>query len=753
MAKITKKDALNYHSEGRRGKIEVVPTKPTSSQRDLSLAYSPGVAEPCLEIEKNTETAYKYTAKGNLVGVISNGTAVLGLGNIGALAGKPVMEGKGVLFKIFADIDVFDIEVEEEDTEKFIQAVKAISPTFGGINLEDIKAPQCFEIESRLKKELNIPVMHDDQHGTAIISSAGLLNALELAEKKIEHVKIIVNGAGASAMACTKLYMALGAKSENIIMLDSKGVINNKRTDINKYKREFITQKNISTLQEAIKDADVFLGLSVADILTPEMIKSMADNPIVFALANPKPEIDYQKAINTRSDVIMATGRSDHPNQINNVLGFPFIFRGALDVRATEINELMKVAAVKAIAKLAKEDVPEEVIQAYNVKNLSFGKNYLIPKPLDPRLLITVAPAVAKVAIDSGVAKDSITDWNYYEQELIKRMGRDNKLIRYIHNKAQKNPKRVVFAEAENYNVLKAAQVAMHEGIAIPILLGKKQTINAMILKYELEMDGIEIINPQNDSSEPKRMEYAKLFYDKRKRKGLALNEAVEKMFNRKYYGVMMVENGDADAMISGVTENYPDSIRPAIQAIGVKEGGTLAAMHIMITRKGPVFLADTTVNYNPDLTTILNTTILTAEQVKEFNIEPVIAMASYSNFGSVRNECPKRMAEAARILHKERPDLIIDGEIQINFALNQELMQKRFPFSKLNNHNVNTLIFPNLSSGNIGYKLLQEIADVEVVGPILMGLRKPVHIVALESSVREIVDMTAIAVIDANKQ
>ncbi len=753
MAKITKKDALNYHSEGRCGKIEVIPTKPTSTQRDLSLAYSPGVAEPCLEIERDIDLAYKYTAKGNLVAVISNGTAVLGLGDIGALAGKPVMEGKGLLFKIFADIDVFDIEIDETDIEKFIQTVKAISPTFGGINLEDIKAPECFEIERRLKEELDIPVMHDDQHGTAIISSAGLLNALDLIGKKIEEVKIVVNGAGASAMACTRLYKSLGARNENIVMVDSKGVINKNRTNLGKYKEEFVTQKEVDTLEEAMVDADVFLGLSVADVVTPEMVKSMAADPIVFALANPNPEIAYEKAVASRPDVIVATGRSDHSNQINNVLGFPFIFRGALDVKSSGINEAMKIAAVKAIANLAKEDVPEEVIEAYQIQNLNFGRSYIIPKPLDPRLLTTVTPAVAKAAMESGVARHSITDWAEYKTELSKRLGRDNQLIRNLHNKAKLNPKRVVFAEAEHYNVLKAAQVVLHDKIAIPILLGNKSTITSLIDKYELDMPDVTIIDPRGDENKENRLRYAKMLFEKRKRKGMALTETRGKLFDKKYYGVLMVEAGDADAMISGVTENYPASIRPALQAVGLKNDSSLAAMHIMMTQKGPVFFADTTVNYEPNVDTILNTSLLAAEQIKEFNIEPVMALVSYSNFGSVRSECPSRMAKVVNILHKEHPDLIVDGEIQVNFALNQDLLNKRYPFSKLSGKKVNTLIFPNLSSGNIAFKLMQELASVETIGPILMGLNKPIHIVALESSVREIVNMTAIAVIDANKQ
>ena len=627
MAKITKKDALNYHSEGRCGKIEVIPTKPTSTQRDLSLAYSPGVAEPCLEIERDIDLAYKYTAKGNLVAVISNGTAVLGLGDIGALAGKPVMEGKGLLFKIFADIDVFDIEIDETDIEKFIQTVKAISPTFGGINLEDIKAPECFEIERRLKEELDIPVMHDDQHGTAIISSAGLLNALDLIGKKIEEVKIVVNGAGASAMACTRLYKSLGARNENIVMVDSKGVINKNRTNLGKYKEEFVTQKEVDTLEEAMVDADVFLGLSVADVVTPEMVKSIAADPIVFALANPNPEIAYEKAVASRPDVIVATGRSDHSNQINNVLGFPFIFRGALDVKSSGINEAMKIAAVKAIANLAKEDVPEEVIEAYQIQNLNFGRSYIIPKPLDPRLLTTVAPAVAKAAMESGVARHSITDWAEYKTELSKRLGRDNQLIRNLHNKAKLNPKRVVFAEAEHYNVLKAAQVVLHDNIAIPILLGNKSTITSLIDKYELDMPDVTILDPRGYENKENRLRYAKMLFEKRKRKGMALTETRGKLFDKKYYGVLMVEAGDADAMISGVTENYPASIRPALQAVGLKNDSSLAAMHIMMTQKGPVFFADTTVNYEPNVDTILNTSLLAAEQIKEFNIELVMAL------------------------------------------------------------------------------------------------------------------------------
>jgi len=751
MAKITKEDALNYHSEGRPGKIEVVPTKPHSTQWDLSVAYSPGVAEPCLEIEKNPEDAYKYTTKGNLVGVISNGTAVLGLGNIGALAGKPVMEGKGLLFKIFADVDVFDIEIDSTEVDKFIEHVKAISPTFGGINLEDIKAPECFEIEQTLIKELNIPVFHDDQHGTAIISGAGLLNALELTGKKIKNLKIVVNGAGASAISCTKLYLAMGVRKENVIMLDSKGVLNARRTDLNKYKQEFATDTTCETLADALKGADVFLGLSKADVMTPEMLKTMAPDPIVFAMANPNPEISYEKAMSARDDIIFATGRSDYPNQVNNVLGFPYIFRGALDVRATVINEEMKIAAVKALADLTKEDVPESVSMAYQENNIVFGREYIIPKPLDPRLISVVAPAVAKAAMDSGVARHNITDWDTYKESLNQRLGHDNQLIRVIRRKAKSNPKRVVYAEAEDYKILKSAQTVLHLGIAEPILLGNQQKISKIIKENNLDLEQVRIIDPVGEEVSDMRNEFAKILTEKRQRKGLTYEESQELLLQRNYFGNMMVETGQADAFLSGMTSKYSDTIRPALQIVGSNNPQEhIAGMFILMTKKGPLFLADTTVNIQPNTTTLVDTTILVAQEIRKFNIEPRIAILSYSNFGSLRAGSPSRAHEAVEILHRDYPDLIVDGEIQANFAIGKELRMKKFPFSKLQDKEVNTFIFPNLSSGNISYKLLQELAGMEAIGPILVGIGKPIHVLHLESSVREIVNMTAIAVIDA---
>ena len=745
-------EALDYHSCGRPGKIEVIPTKPYNSQRDLSLAYSPGVAEPCLEIEKNAENAYKYTAKGNLVAVISNGTAVLGLGNIGPLASKPVMEGKGLLFKIFADIDVFDIEVDAKDVDSFINTVKAISPTFGGINLEDIKAPECFEIERRLKEELNIPVMHDDQHGTAIISGAALINALELAKKKIEKVKIVVNGAGASAISCAKLYVSLGAKLENIIMCDSKGVISKSRTDLDEQKQYFATSNNkIKTLAEAMKGADVFLGLSKGNVVTKEMVKSMAKNPIVFALANPDPEIPYTDAMAAREDLIMATGRSDYPNQVNNVLGFPYIFRGALDVRATCINEEMKLAAVYALAEMAKEPVPEMVNLAYGQRNISFGKDYIIPKPLDPRLISVVAPAVAKAAIKSGVAKAKITNWEKYIEDLNKRLGRDNKLLKNITNKAKQNPKRVVFAEADNYKTLKAAQIVNDEGIAYPILLGDKEKIQSLIDEHSLELTGVEIIDPRSKEQEERRKKYGDLFFEKRKRRGFNLYEARKIMQERNYFGSMMVEQGEADCFISGITRKYPDAIRPALQVIGKSDKvSKVAGMYIIMTPTGPIFFADTTVNVNPTTEELIEITLLVAESVKRMNIEPHIAMLSYSNFGSAEGEESNKVREAVAYLHKNHPKLVVDGEIQANVALNKEILKEQFPFSPLIEKGTNTLIFPNLVSGNIAYKLVQELVGYEAIGPILIGMKKPVHILQLGSSVREIVNMVTLAVADA---
>ena len=754
MAKFTKEDALNYHSEGRPGKIEVIPTKPHSTQWDLSLAYSPGVAEPCLEIEKQPEDAYKYTARGNLVAVISNGTAVLGLGNIGALAGKPVMEGKGLLFKIFADVDVFDIEVDEMDVEKFIGHVKAISPTFGGINLEDIKAPECFEIEQRLIEALDIPVFHDDQHGTAIISAAGLLNAVELNGKKIKDLKVVVNGAGASAISCAKLYIALGVKKENVIMLDSRGVLNHGRKDLNKYKKEFVVDTERETLEDALNGADVFLGLSVADVMTSKMLKSMAKDPIVFAMANPNPEIAYETAIATRKDLIFATGRSDHPNQVNNVLGFPFIFRGPLDVRASRINEDMKLAAVKALAELTKEDVPEIVNLAYKEKNIQFGREYIIPKPLDPRLITTVAPAVARAAMETGVAQKDITDWNAYKEQLSQRLGLDNRLIRTIRNRAQKDPRRVVFAEAESFKILKAAQTVIHQGIANPILLGNKQKVQRIIQENNLDLGNVPILDPVSDEQQDTRKEFARIHFEKRQRKGMTYEEAQELMFNRNYFGTMLVETGQADAFLSGFTSKYAETIKPALNVIGSNNPQDhIAGMYILLTKKGPMFFADTTVNIQPTSKTLIDTTLLAYQEVKRYNVVPRIAMLSYSNFGAIRSGSPSRVHEAVDYLHREHPEIIVDGEIQANFALNKELRMSKFPFSKLQDMDVNTFIFPNLSAGNIAYKMMHELAGVEVIGPILLGIRKPVHILHLESSVREIVDMAAIGVIDAQSQ
>lgn len=752
MSKFRKQDALDYHSQGRPGKIEVVPTKPHSSQRDLSLAYSPGVAEPCLEIEKNPEDAYKYTAKGNLVAVISNGTAVLGLGNIGALASKPVMEGKGLLFKIFADIDVFDIEVDATDIDTFVNTVKAISPTFGGINLEDIKAPECFEIERRLKEELKIPLMHDDQHGTAIISAAALLNACEVAKKKLADVKIVVNGAGASAISCAKLYIAVGATKDNIMMLDSKGVLSLEREDLDEQKKYFATSNTkIKTLAEAMKDADVFVGLSKGNVVNQDMIRSMAKNPIVFALANPDPEIPYADAMAARKDIIMATGRSDHPNQVNNVLGFPFIFRGALDVRATQINEAMKLAAVYAIAQLAKEAVPDTVNLAYDSKNIVFGPEYIIPKPIDPRLIYTVAPAVAKAAMESGVAQYKITNWDAYVNELINRLGLDNKLIRNVTNKAKQNPKRVVFTEADHYKILKAAQQVADEGIAKPILLGDVEKIKKLIADNNLDLGDIPIIDPRSKSEEDRRYAFGDLFFKKRQRRGFTLYEARKIMKERNHFGAMMVESGAADAMISGLTRKYADPIRPALQIIGVQEGvSRVAGMYILNTKQGPFFFADTTMNVNPTVQELVDITVLTANSVKQFNITPRIALLSYSNFGSAEGELPNKVRDAVDLLHKNYPGMIVDGEMQANFALNNELLKEQFPFSDLVDKKVNTLIFPNLASGNIAYKLIQEMGGAEAIGPVLIGMKKPVHILQLGSSVREIVNMVTIAVIDA---
>lgn len=743
-----KQDALDYHSQGRPGKIQVVPTKPYSSQRDLTLAYSPGVAEPCLKIAENKDDVYKYTAKGNLVAVISNGTAVLGLGDIGPEAGKPVMEGKGLLFKIFADIDVFDLELDTKNVDDFVKIVKALEPTFGGVNLEDIKAPECFEIERRLKEEMNIPVMHDDQHGTAIISAAALLNACDLQKKKIDKVKIVVNGAGAAAISCSRLYVSLGAKKENIVMCDRSGVIRSDRENLDAIKKEFVTTRNLHTLEEALKDSDVFIGLSSADCVTVEMLKSMAKNPIVFAMANPNPEIAYDLAINSRKDLIMATGRSDYPNQVNNVLGFPYIFRGALDVRATSINEAMKIAAVRAIAELARKTVPEAVNMAYNERNIKFGKEYIIPKPMDFRLMTNVSMAVAKAAIESGVARKTITDWDAYAEELKRRLGMDDSIMRAITNKAKSAPKRVVFAEADNYKILKAAQIVKDDNIAIPILLGNKEVIQQLIQENALDLEGVQIIEP---ALEPERMKkYAESLYQKRQRRGVTLFEANKLLRDRNYFGASMVEFGEADAMISGLTKNYVSTIKPALQVIGTEEGvNRVAGMYMMMTEKGPVFFGDTTVNVDPTAQELVDLTLLLEKSVRKFNIQPRIALLSYSNFGSNEGTVPEKVREAVTILHEKHPEIVVDGDMQGNFAINNALLRENFPFSRLADAPANTLVFPNLESGNIAYKLLQELGGAEAVGPILLGLKKPVHIVQLGSSVREIVNMVTIAVLD----
>lgn len=754
MAKIRKQDALDYHSQGKPGKIEVVPTKPYSSQRDLSLAYSPGVAEPCLKIAKNKQDVYKYTAKGNLVGVISNGTAVLGLGDIGPEASKPVMEGKGLLFKIFADIDVFDIELDATDPELFIQTVKALAPTFGGINLEDIKAPEAFEIERRLKEELNIPVMHDDQHGTAIISAAGMLNALELAGKKLEDVKIVISGAGASAMGCARLYESLGAKLENIYMFDSKGLLSKDRDKLSQEKLHFAIHEKTIDLVSGIKGADVFVGLSKGGIVSKAMVKSMADNPIVFALANPDPEITYEDTLAARKDAIVATGRSDNPNQVNNVLGFPFIFRGALDVRATTINEEMKLAAVHAIARLAKEPVPEEVSEAYGERSITFGRDQFIPKPLDHRLIYYVAPAVAKAAMDSGVARNPITDWDAYEAELKKRLGIDNKLVRTLTEKAERNPKRVVFPEADDYRILKAAQVAYEEGVAIPILLGRREKVLEMIEEYSMDLGDVLVLDPKSEQEADQLNRYAKEFFKLRQRKGYTLYEASKIMRERNYFGAMMVQCGDADAMVSGVTRKYTNVLRPALQAVGTqKDVNKIAGMYILITKRGPVFLADTTVNFDPTAEEIADMTSHIAKTIRKFKITPRIALLSYSNFGSGDGKDARKMAEAVRIIHDKYPTLTVDGEVQANFAMNNDLMQDKFPFSELANKEVNTFIFPNLSAGNIAYKMIQEMTGAEAIGPILVGMKKSVHVLQLGASIREIVNMVKVAVVDAQNK
>ena len=750
---LRKQQALEYHSKGRPGKIEVIPTKEAKTQRDLSLAYSPGVAEPCLEIAKNPEDVYKYTAKGNLVGVISNGTAVLGLGNIGPEAGKPVMEGKGVLFKIFADIDVFDIEINETDPEKFVQIVKALEPTFGGINLEDIKAPECFYIEKKLKEQLRIPVMHDDQHGTAIISSAALLNALEIQKKKIDKVRFVVNGAGAAAMACMQLYESLGAKHSNFMVFDRKGIIHLGRTDLDELKERYAVDSEYKEydLTKALKDADVFIGLSVGNIITGDMVKSMAKNPIVFAMANPDPEITYEVATAARKDVIMATGRSDYPNQVNNVLGFPYIFRGALDVRATTINEAMKLAAVKALAGLAKTAVPEMVNLAYNNKKISFGPDYIIPKPLDPRLLATVAPAVAKAAIESGVAKHPITDWEAYELELNKRLGLDNQLSRVISSKARQEPKRVVFADAENLKILKVAQMTHEEGVGFPILLGDEIIIRKMAAENSIDISGMPIINPKDDKHEDLKQKFGDIFFQKRQRRGINEHEANKAMNDRNYFGCMMVETGEADCMITGLTRNYPDTIKPALQTIGTEEGvKKIAGMYIMFTKRGPLFLADTTINFNPTAEELAEITLLVAKEVRQFNITPRIAMLSYSNFGSSNSPEATLVRTARELVKAKEPTLICDGEVQGIVAFNKEILKENYPFTELLDGEVNTLVFPNLAAGNIAYNLLQEIGGADCIGPVLLGLKKPVHVLQLGSSVRSIFNMVLIAVVDA---
>ncbi len=747
-------DALNYHSKGRPGKIQVVPTKPTNSQRDLTMAYSPGVAQPCLEIAKNVEDVYKYTAKGNLVAVISNGTAVLGLGNIGPEASKPVMEGKGLLFKIYADIDVFDLEINAKTVDEFVNIVKALEPTFGGVNLEDISAPTCFEIERRLKAEMNIPVMHDDQHGTAIISGAALMNACELQGKILSQIKMVVNGAGAAAVSCSKMYLSLGVKPENLVMFDINGVLDQTRTDLDEMRQQFATHRtDVKTLADAMKDADVFVGLSAGNVVKPDMVRSMAPNPIVFAMANPEPEIDYESAIATRDDLIMATGRSDFPNQVNNVLGFPYIFRGALDVRATAINEEMKQAAAIAIAELTKKPVPEAVNLAYNAKNLKFGRDYIIPKPMDQRLITEVSIAVARAAVNSGVARKIITDWDAYAEELRSRIGKDDRLLRNLSIKAKENPKRVVFAEADNYKILKAAQIVKDEGIATPILLGNIDKIKKIMEETELELGDVRMIDPRKDGA-PCVEEYAEYLYNKRQRRGITLYEARKLMWDRNYYGAAMVQFGEADALISGLTKSYVSTVKPALQIIGTEPGvSRVAGMYMMITPKGPVFFGDTTVNVNPTVEELVDITVLIDRSVQHFNIQPRIAHLSYSNFGSNDGIIPEKSREAVKILHEKYPDMIVDGEMQANFAINSDLLGDNFPFSTLSGKPANTLIFPNLESGNIAYKLLQELGGAEAVGPILLGLNKPVHVLQLGSSVREIVNMVTIAVLDAQQK
>lgn len=747
--KTKKQDILDYHSQGRPGKIEVIPSKPTNSQRDLAIAYSPGVAEPCLEIEKNPDDVYKYTAKGNLVAVISNGTAVLGLGDIGPEASKPVMEGKGLLFKIFADIDVFDIELNVKDVDAFCATVKAMEPTFGGVNLEDIKAPECFEIERRLKEEMNIPIMHDDQHGTAIISGAALLNAVELAGKKLEKVKLVINGAGASAISCSRLFEALGVLRKNIVMLDSKGVLRAERTDLDENKRYFATKQDLHTLEDAMRGADVFVGLSKGNVVTQEMVRSMAKNPIVFALANPTPEIAYDLAIAAREDIIMATGRSDHPNQVNNVLGFPYIFRGALDVRATRINEEMKLAAVKALAELAKTPVPDVVNLVYGEKNITFGRNYIIPKPFDPRLIYTVSPAVARAAMESGVARHPITDWQAYHSELKKRLGLDDKFINLLTQKAKQDPKRVVFANADSFKVLKAAQISCDEGIAKPILLGNAELIQKIAAENGLDISSMPIIDPLMDP--PYMDEYAEYLFQKRQRKGVTKYDAYKLLMNRSYYGCMMVEAGHADAFVSGITRKYAHAMKPALQVIGMSpEAKRASGMYIMLTKQGQYYFSDTSVNPNPTAEELVDITVSTAKAVQRLGQKPIVAMLSYSNFGSVEGEVPEKMAKATALLKEHYPGLVVDGEVQANFALNPEILEENFPFSDLVGKKANTFIFPDLASANMTYKFLQSFGAAEAIGPVLIGLKKPVHILQLGSNVREIVNMVTIAVVDA---
>ena len=754
MSKPTKrKEALDYHAKPRPGKIEVVPTKKYSTQRDLSLAYSPGVAEPCLEIEKDKANNYKYTNKGNLVAVISNGTAVLGLGNIGPEASKPVMEGKGLLFKIFAGIDVFDIEIDTENIDEFIDTVKRIAPTFGGINLEDIKAPEAFEIETRLKQELDIPIMHDDQHGTAIISTAALLNALEIAEKNIDEVRLVISGAGAAAVSCTRMYIACGVKPEHIVMLDSKGVIRKDRDGLSKEKAEFATDRKIDTLEEALQDADVFVGLSIGNIVSPKMLKSMAAKPIVFALANPDPEIAYDLACKTRDDIIMATGRSDNPNQVNNVLGFPFIFRGALDVRATKINEEMKMAAALALAELTKQPVPEQVNIAYGETRLNFGKDYIIPKPFDPRLIEAIPPAVAKAAMESGVATAPIKDWQAYEDELLARMGNDNKIVRLLINRARTNPKKIVFAEADHLDVLKAAQIVYEEGIAIPILLGRKETIKELMEEIDFEGE-LDIIDPKDDETLPLLKSYAKTFWEKRRRSGITLYDAEKLMRERNYFACMMVNEGDAEGLISGYSRAYASVVRPVIETIGRFDGvDKVATTNLMLTKRGPLFISDTAINIDPTAEDLANIAHMTAYTMKLFGVSPTMAMVSYNNFGSSKHPASEKVRKAVEILHRDVPQLCVDGGLQADFALNPEMRGSKYPFSKLGKKKVNALIFPNLDAANSNYKLLKEFDDADSIGPIMLGLKKPAHILQLGATVEEIVNMVAVVVIDAQQK